>query len=307
MNEETKKQSPEPVLPETSKCKYCKQEIPREASKCHRCGEYQNKLRILVFFPYVIPSVIVLISIAQVLVGYNQMREAHKKYIDASEALKKAEKAENLADSASKNVERASVEANEKVSEIRNILDETKMKLTELNRSIEDGNRAVVELKLLTQFDTVVLNAQNDDRDAFDQLRVWAKDISFPFEHTATQTVEKILEESRTYYLLFKPTVEIHWKEDPNKLTLPQLWEVYKKDAPRKNRLAIVRYVWEKRGDISKKERLQFLADVLKEDKSLEVCRLAGHYFGEGTSDGLRPLNYKEHLEWWEKNKETIK
>jgi hypothetical protein len=129
MNEEAKKQSPEPVLPETSKCKYCKKEIEPDASKCPHCNEYQNKLRLLVFLPYVIPSVIVLVSIAQVILAYVQAQETHRKYIDASDTLNKIVKAER---------------------DINSIRDETEVKLVELNRFIEDGNRAVAELKLLT-------------------------------------------------------------------------------------------------------------------------------------------------------------
>jgi hypothetical protein len=297
MSEEPKSQSPAPVLPETSKCKYCKQEILPKASKCNHCGEYQNYWRLFVF----LPLIMLIIATVQVL-------EAHKKYVDASIALKKAEEAVRIADSANEDVNKASVEAKRMVTEIKNILDGTEKKVAELDRSIQDGNRAVMELQLLTQFNTVVISAQGDDRDAFDQLRTWAQDASFPFQKTAMQTAQKILDESDIFFKLLIPNTDLFWKEgvDPNKLALPNLWKIYKSDS-KGIRLGIVRFLWEKRGDISKKERLQFLADVLKDDKSLEVVKLAGHYFKEGTNDGLVPLAYTEHLEWWEKNKETIK
>lgn len=304
MSEETKSQSPAPVQPETSKCKYCKQEIPREASKCYRCGEYQNKLRLLVFLPYVIPSVIVLLSIFQLILACIQTKEAHKKNIDASNALR-------IAVSASEDVNKASVEAKRMVTEIKTILDGTEKKVDELDRSIQDGNRAITELKLLTQFNTVVISAQADNRDAFDILWTWAEDASFSYQQVAIQTRQKILDESYTYYRLLTPVAEFPWREgldpmDPNRFPLSNLWTDYK-SAPKFGRYALVRFVWEKRRDISRKERLQFLADVLKEDKSLEVCKLAGFYFSEDTGDGCYPLAIKGHLEWWEKNKETIK
>jgi hypothetical protein len=289
MTKETKSQSPAPVQPETSKCKYCKKEIEQKASKCNHCGEYQNYWRLFVF----LPLIMLIIATVQVL-------EAHKKYVDASDALR-------IAVSASEDVNKASVEAKRMVTEIKNILDGTEKKVAELDRSIQDGNRAVMELRLLTRFDTVVINAQIDDRGAYDQLRVWAKDASFPFQETAKQTVEKILDESATFYKLLKPVLEVPWNEgvDPNKLTLSRLREEYK-GAPARTRFALVRFVWEKRRDISRKERLQFLADVLKDEKSLDVCKLAGHYFSDD-ADGIVPLGIEGHLEWWERNKETVK
>ncbi len=43
-------------------------------------------------------------------------------------------------------------------------------KLSQLDSSISDGNLAVKELRLYTQFNTTVLSAQNDSRPAYDQL-----------------------------------------------------------------------------------------------------------------------------------------
>jgi len=299
MSEETKSQSPAPVLPKTSKCKYCKQDIPRKALKCHHCGEYQNRSRLLAF----LPLFMLIIAAIQVLLGYIQTLETHKKYIDASDTLNKVEKTERDINSLSKNIEK-------KVVEINNILDETKMKLVVLNRSVEDGNRAVAELQLLTLFDTVVISAQNDDRGAFDQLFVWGEDASFPYQEIAIRTVNKMMLESG---LFFPPNftsidVNIPWSEgiDPNKRTLSQLLDFYKISAAR-IRIGVVQFIWLQRLDISRKERLQFLADVLKYEKSLFVCKVAGYYFLKDTGDGISPLGMKKHLEWWEKNKETVK
>ncbi|MGB7582349.1 MAG: hypothetical protein WBL85_07895 [Sedimentisphaerales bacterium] len=292
MSEETKSQSPAPVLRETSKCKYCKQEILPKSSKCHHCGEYQNWWRLFVF----LPLIMLIIATVQVL-------EAHKKYVDASDALR-------IVNSLSEDVNKASVEAKRMVTEIKNILDGTEKKVAELDRSIQDGNRAVMELRLLTRFDTVVINAQTDDRDAYDQLFVWGEDASFPYHEIAIQTVNKMMFESG---LFFPPNftridVDIPWSEgiDPNKRTLSQLLDFYNISTAR-IRLGVVQFVWLQRLDISRKERLQFLIDVLKYEKSLLVCKFAGYYFLKDTGDGISPLGMKKHLEWWEKNKETVK
>jgi anti-sigma28 factor (negative regulator of flagellin synthesis) len=243
----------------------------------------------------------VLVSIAQVILAYIQTQEAHKKNVDASNALR-------IAVSASEDVNKASVEAKRMVAEIKNILDGTEKKVAELDRSIQDGNRSVMELQLLTRFNTVVIAAQSNDRDAYDQLWNWGDDASFPYREITIRTVNKMMSESG---LFFPPDftgihVEVPWSEDPNKLTLPQLIDFYNTSSER-IRLGVVQFIWLQRLDISKKERLQFLADILKDEKSLFVCKLAGYYFAKGTGDGLAPLGIRDHLKWWEKNKETIK
>ena len=183
-------------------------------------------------------------------------------------------------------------------------------KLSELNSKIQDANKAVAELQLLTRFNTVVINAQSDDRDAYDQLRNWGDDDSFPYQGIAIRTVNKMMIESSLFFSsdFISIDVIIPWpdKIDPNKLTLSQLLDFYKISTER-TRIGVVQFIWLQRLDISKKERLQFLADVLKNDKSLFVCKIAGYYFQKGTGNGKATLGIKEHLEWWEKNKETVK
>jgi hypothetical protein len=272
MSEETKSQSPQPVHPKTSKCKYCKQEIPPKALKCHHCGEYQNRSRLLAF----LPLFMLIIATIQVLLGYIQTLETHKKYLDASDTLNKVEKTERDVNSLSKNIEK-------KVAEINNILDETKMKLAVLDRSVEDGNRAVAELQLLARFDTVVIKAQNNDRDAYDQLYKWSEDVNFPFRILALQTYQKIMDDHSSP--VFFQDFEFPWKEgyDPSKYTFEQLKQIFSGlgEYPYMRR-ALLEYI-NKRKDISTFEKLNFFADVLKNDKHLMVCEYAGRYFRELT------------------------
>ena len=47
--------------------------------------------------------------------------------------------------------------------------------------------------------------------------------------------------------------------------------------------------------------------DVLRTDESLRVVEYAGRYFAAGTDDKLKPIAVREHLKWWEENKNSVK
>jgi hypothetical protein len=135
-------------------------------------------------------------------------------------------------------------------------------------------------------------------------------DTSFPFQKNAMKAKKNISDESYYFYLLpIKPAYKVPWEKglNPYEVPLSQLWKEYNSTPEIIIRCGIIQFMWEERGDIPKKERLQFLVDVLKNDKSLEVVKLAGHYFKETSNDGFTPLGINGHIEWWEKNKDTIK
>ena len=178
-------------------------------------------------------------------------------------------------------------------------------KLSQLNKSISDGNLAVKELQLYTQFNTTVLAAQNDNRRDYDQLWAWSGDSSFPFQKVAAQAVQTIMDQHNP--AIVRSGFSVSWNEgvDPQKLSLPELWQAFK-SAPPHIRLGILEFVWQKRTDITKRDRLQFLADVLSSDESLQVIEYAGRYFAKGTGDKIKPIAIGPHLKWWEENKDSI-
>lgn len=180
-----------------------------------------------------------------------------------------------------------------------------KEKLSQPYKSISDGNLAVKELQLYTQLNTTVLAAQNDDRHAYDQLRTWSEDSSFPFQRAAAQVVQTIIDQHNPAKI--RSGFNVSWNEgvDPQKLSLPEIWKAFR-IAPPHIRLGILEFVWEKRTDISKRDRLQFLVDVLSNDESLQVVEYAGRYFAQGTGNNLKPIAVGSHLKWWEENKDSI-
>jgi len=203
-------------------------------------------------------------------------------------------------------IAKEAADAKKLISDLSEKNSKAEEKLSELDKSISDGNFAVKELQLYTQFNTTVLAAQNDNRPAYDQLWAWSDDSSFPFQRAAAQVVQTILDQHNP--AMIRGGFNVSWKEgvDPQKLSISELWETFR-SAPPHIRLGILEFVWEKRTDISKRDRLQFLMDVLNNDESLQVIEYAGRYFAQGTGDKLKPIAIRPHLDWWKENKNTIK
>jgi len=177
-------------------------------------------------------------------------------------------------------------------------------KLAALDKSVQAGGQAVGELQAYSKFNSTILAAQSDDRKAYDQLTAWASDASFRFQEAAAKAAQTIMDQHAQG--MFMSGFTVPWEEgvQPDNLTLAQLKNAFNA-APPHIRVGVLEFTWNKREDIPKKERLEFLVDVLRNDESLRVVEYAGRYFGAGTHDQLKPLAIRQHLEWWEKNKDT--
>lgn len=190
-------------------------------------------------------------------------------------------------------------------SEVTRKNDEATAKLAALDQAIQQGQRAVAELQAYTLFNARVLAAQNDDRHAYDQLWQWREDETYPFRQAAAQAVQTIMDHHNP--MLMSTGFSVPWKAevDPQQLSVDQL-RAYVAQAPRAFRIGVLEFVWDKRTDLPKKARLQFLADVLRNDQSLEVVEYAGRYFAQGTGDKLKPLAIPLHLQWWQEHQGSI-
>ena len=179
-------------------------------------------------------------------------------------------------------------------------------KLSQLDKSINDGNLAVKELQIYTLFNRVVLAAKNDSRRAYEQLLTWHADSSYPLQKDATQTIQTIIDQHNSLMTISNTSLSLNDKgKNILKLSLPDLRTVMLSSPPNIRR-CVVEFVWKKRTDIPKKDRLEFLVNVIRSDESLLVVEYAGRYFSEGTGGKLKPLAIEQHLEWWKKNKGSI-
>jgi len=178
-------------------------------------------------------------------------------------------------------------------------------KLSQLDRAIKEGHLAVKELQSYTNFNSTVLAARNDNRRAYDKLWTWAEDSSFPFQKAAIQAVQTLLDQHNP--AMVRGGFRVDWKEgvDPYKLSLHELQNALESSPPH-IRLGILEFIWQKRTDLPKRDRLQFLVEVLRKEKSLQVAEYAGRYFAQGTGNKFKPIAIIPHLNWWEENKHEI-
>lgn len=202
-------------------------------------------------------------------------------------------------------VAKEAADAKRLVDEISGKNEQAEEKLAALDKSIREGSAAVEELKAYTEFNSTVVAAQTDNRRAYDQMWRWSEDPTYRFQRAASQAVQTVMDAHNP--AMVRGGFQVPWKEgvDPKSLTLPQIGEAYRQ-APPHVRLAILEFLWEKRTDIAKKDRLDFLAQVLRDDDSLQVVEYAGRWFAQGTGDKLKPLAIPLHLKWWEENKSSI-
>lgn len=177
-------------------------------------------------------------------------------------------------------------------------------KLETLDKAITKANTTLDELEAITEFTMTVVAAQNDDRNAFDKLKIWAEDKAYCFSGRAQQAWNTIFEEHSKPYSVggFK----VPWAEgfDPSKLTLPELAQQYQ-HAPAQRKPALLEYIWN-RSDIPKIDRLDFMMNVMKTDSSLTAVEYAGRHFTSGTNQKIKPLAVEHLSNWWREHRQEF-
>lgn len=178
-------------------------------------------------------------------------------------------------------------------------------KLETLDKAINMANTTLEELEAVTEFTMTVVAAQNDDRKAFDKLKVWSDDKSYRFSGRAQQAWNTIIDEHSKPYSV--SGFEVPWSEgfDPSKLNLLKLGQQYQ-HAPAYLKRAFLEYIWN-RNDIPKIDRLDFMLNVMQTDLSLTAVEYAGRYFTSGTNQNIKPLAVKYLANWWRKHRQEFK
>jgi len=203
-------------------------------------------------------------------------------------------------------VAKEAAEAKQLVTDLSLKNSKAEEKLSQLDKAINDGNLAVKELQIYILFNRVVLAAKNDSRQAYDQLWAWSADSSYLLQKDATQTIQTIVDQHDPKMTISNTSISLNDGKNLSTLSLSDL-RTAMLSAPPNIRRCVVEFVWKKRTDKSKKDRLEFLVEVIRSDESLLVVEYAGRYFEEGTGDKFKPLAIEQHLEWWKENKDTIK
>jgi len=276
-------------------CRSCFEEIDVSATVCQHCGQRQGFLG--QHFGHIsvgISGVAIVVSIVMMVLAIAQYFEARKQRIDASEAARKA----NLA------LTQAKSDANE--------IKDLKIQADKLNTLLEESTKVTSELVgiqrksiLLNEFMMTIIRAQNDDRQAYDQLAAVENDTQSPFQQQAliAKMNIRLLYAERLGSRGGVKSIAPFWTEgvDPNMLTISQLIEAYN-ESPWHFRSGLVTYIWE-RDDLSKKDRMQFLIDTLKNERNLKAVCIAQHWLSKEANIKFNPFVIEPLVEWWEQNK----
>jgi len=174
-------------------------------------------------------------------------------------------------------------EVDSKVAQIDTALASARMKLEEIDRS--------------AAFTSAVLAALSDDRRAYDQLEHWGTDPSYPLHDRALAAWQMVMDSHASVFVM--EPAPVPWKEgvDPAKLTFDELRQTYE-HAPAWLKPSILNYIWT-REDIPKRDRLQFMADVMTNDASLKGVDEAGRLLSSALKANLKPLAIKALLDRW--------
>ena len=251
----------------------------------------ERKERLELITPW-ISLIGLVIALLMMFIAYLQLEEARKERIAAKFAMEKAAQAEQTAASVAK--------------DMNNMKSEADKKLSEIDDTLQKASKTVSELKLISEFATTVLDAQNDNRKAFDRLSKWSGNSSNPFSSRARDAWMTIYRShSLPYYVSYNTQL---WKSefDRSKLSIKDFRKIYYEQISSDLRPSLIQYIWE-RNDISKKDKMQFLIDIVQSDESLRAVEYAGRLFTQGAGLNASPLQVDLMLKWWQENKNTVK
>lgn len=284
-----------PTIRREKQCRSCCQSIHIAARVCQHCGQAQG------FWRRHFGDIAVIVSIVMVIIAATQLVGAFKINVDASKAL-------NTAKNAAMNADLALTQAQSDANEIQSVRSQADKFISLLEKSSKLTSE-IVELQkisaLINEFMMTVVSAQNDDRQAYDQLSALENDNQSPFQQAALMARVNIRLQygerlgSRGGISSIAPS----WKEgvDPSSLTISQLIDDYNGTSWHFHS-GLIAYIWE-RDDFSKGERVQFLVDVLTNERNLKAVCIAQYLLSKEANIKFNPLVIEALLEWWEENK----
>lgn len=276
---------------EKKKCRYCETLIPITASVCYQCK--LNQKRCLNHFR--IDYISQLIALVMMLIAYQQLQEVRQERIAAKAAMEKAQLAEKTAKNLSTDltimqadmisVVDAARKASLELKHINEISLSAKADIDHVKKMIKNSEREFVKIKSIADFNFIVTKARNDDRESFIHLVELAR-MPGEYKQLATEIIYQIQYEFKKPYGGIKnPPVEwIGFDVDPDKSSMAELKAAYSTLNP-VWKPSFIKKIWALER-FSKSERLDFLCEIIRDDKSLFAIQTAIYYMGKETNMG---------------------
>lgn len=293
-------------------CKCCRQPIDQDAAVCHHCSRHQN------WIVRNLANAGFLIAVIMMFIAYQQLSEAKKQRIAASDALSKASKAENTANAAATDitgiqtrvktqeasiseVASSAIEAKQKLALVQELLNKTQMDVKMATGAVGQAEIDLKRVREASEFGMLLVRASNDDRKAFDMLRTYAVSPGHPLRKLSSETIELIIDKMYPPVRLLQPDREIAWDQfgvDPSRLTSKAFYNFYKSSSVYW-RPSLLAYFW-KSDHYSKFEKLELTYEVIKTDDSLNVLDGACRFMNAEAKINKNILDATEYLRWWE-------
>lgn len=159
------------------------------------------------------------------------------------------------------------------------------------------------EFQSLSEFHELAIHVKNDNRFAFDRLMKISADSSNSRSLQALALVNNLPSELAVSNLLRS---SVNWKGlgiDPKTADISMFEGIMPKLRPLHN-IGVMETVWEAQ-HLSKKERIQFLIDIMINTPSLRCLDIACDLLNEESKVGLNILRWQRYVEWWEANKDN--
>lgn len=206
-------------------------------------------------------------------------------------------------------LEKQAAELTGEVNQKRQELAALSKRSGELEKDNNAGQEMITRLRQQQELMTFYLRAGIlEDRDSLDELERRANDKSYLEQETARDYWNRVI--NVTAAEGEQDWSKTSWASGLDGLDLIELEKRFASittDIPgRYTKLAIVEVV-ETRSDISKKDKLRFLAKIIEQEKDLKVSLSAGRYFIQIAALGFSPFARREILVWWKDNADKIK
>lgn len=189
--------------------------------------------------------------------------------------------------------------------DLKSRVDEQSKAASRIDATLQTATVTLDELKAYTEFNNTVIAAQNKDRKAYDLLKVWSRDQNHRFCIQAGQAYQSIMDAHDSPMRSGGFTVPWNQDVDPEKLSLDKFRMAISTAPQPTYRIGIMEKVMER--GFSKREKADFLADVLRRDPHLMVVEHAGFHLSTLTDSKLKSLAIDEQLRIYEEKKDYLK
>ena len=172
--------------------------------------------------------------------------------------------------------------------------------ILDINSQKEIVDKEFADVQIWLRLNKLATQAQADDRKAYDELCSYRNDKDSEISKYAKQTVDKIIAEANQP---MHTSWNVPWNEgvDPNTVSFLRACNNYEQVEQFHIRCALVDFIG-KNKNYQKKEKLEFLFKVLREDNHLRVCEATCRNINNLIDQNFALLDFDEYFKWLEEN-----